>query len=448
VAKTTNIDENAALGVALLAPGHMRQDMIDDLLDSDERSGDVQFAGFSPDSEFVPDWGEDSGSEADHVETDIGMHKEIMSKIASSASQTTDTVEISGLPLTTLKMVCGRVVPSIARGSRGFRSEKPTIDSPLDAAGDSSNPSAIVTNADSGILPHSDQLVHSADSADIGSFTSNNQMVPTTKMQANPPPQPWLVYNARGHPCAHWERVSPELAFNEADMLRLGHWCHNAEMKRADIADVVEWLHNHGVAKKLSAPMLKDFEWRTAESITGPSLLHNVGRWYRFNFHHPEPAPLQGTKISCHTKWEHPWADYRRCIHSTNLYVLPRILHQGLQVGDHVGKGGVRGVYCYEMKSESLAVKSSGYCVYTSPHKDGTFWGPRLELQVAVGLSSAKQKHIHVGERQFAAFEESYSVSALWVHLVTQEEIRTAMQAPVKLWYVTDAWRPEFVVPL
>jgi hypothetical protein len=100
------------------------------------------------------------------------------------------------------------------------------------------------------------------------------------------------------------------------------------------------------------------------------------------------------------------------------------------------------------MKSESLAVKSSGYCVYTSPHKDGTFWGPRLELQVAVGLSSAKQKHIHVGERQFAAFEESYSVSALWVHLVTQEEIRTAIQAPMKLWYVTDAWRPEFVVPL
>jgi hypothetical protein len=122
-------------------------------------------------------------------------------------------------------------------------------------------------------------------------------------------------------------------------------------------------------------------------------------------------------------------------------------MHQGLQAGEHPGKGGVRGVYCYEMKTESLAVKSSGYCVYTSPQSDGTFWGPRLELQVAVRVGSAMQKHIHVGERQFAAFEGSYSVTALWVHLVTQEEMRLAMQAPVKLWYVTDAWRPEFVVP-
>jgi hypothetical protein len=94
------------------------------------------------------------------------------------------------------------------------------------------------------------------------------------------------------------------------------------------------------------------------------------------------------------------------------------------------------------MVGEALAVKSSGYCLYTSPQNDGTFWGPRLELQVARGY----KKTIGVGAKQLAACEGSYSVTALWVHLVTQEELRLVEQSPVKLFYTVDAWRPEFVV--
>ena len=122
--------------------------------------------------------------------------------------------------------------------------------------------------------------------------------------------------------------------------------------------------------------------------------------------------------------------------------MLPQILRHGLQPGPNLGRGTVRGVYCYEMVGEALAVKSSGYCLYTSPQNDGTFWGPRLELQVARGY----KKTIGVAAKQLAACEGSYSVTALWVHLVTQEELRLVEQSTFKLFYVVDAWRPQFVV--
>jgi drug/metabolite transporter superfamily protein YnfA len=56
-------------------------------------------------------------------------------------------------------------------------------------------------------------------------------------------------------------------------------------------------------------------------------------------------------------------------------------------------------------------------------------------------------KSINVGGRQYAAFEGSYSMTALWVHLITQDELRLAWQEPVGLWYCIDAWRPELLVP-
>jgi hypothetical protein len=56
-------------------------------------------------------------------------------------------------------------------------------------------------------------------------------------------------------------------------------------------------------------------------------------------------------------------------------------------------------------------------------------------------------KSISVGGRQYAAFEGSYTMTALWVHLITQDELRLALQEAVRLWYYIDAWRPEFLVP-
>ena len=224
-------------------------------------------------------------------------------------------------------------------------------------------------------------------------------------------------------------------------------WCQSTKTPVGKIEDVVEWLRDNGVAGNLMSPILTSFEWPCGDSKQKASELHNFGKWYRFELRQPQSAPLTGTNTSSSTKYSHPWADYRRCIHSTNLYVLLCILHQGLHPGKHPGRGGVRGVYCYEMITQSLAVKSSQYCVYTSPQSDGVFWGPRLELQVALGCAMHHRRSISVGQRQYAAFEGSFSVTALWVHVITQEELQMAWQKTVRLWYVLDAWRAEFVVP-
>jgi hypothetical protein len=259
--------------------------------------------------------------------------------------------------------------------------------------------------------------------------------------------KPWVVLNAAGRECGHYERCWPPLAYSHEDMTRMGLLCRSAEAPIGKIEDVVEWLKDYGVAANLMSPILTSFEWPGEISIREASKLHSFGKWYRFELRQPQPSPIAGTNTTSSTKYSHPWADYRRCIHATSLYVLPSILHKGLLPGKHPGRGGVRGVYCYEMITHSLAVKSSQYCVYTSPQGDGVFWGPRLELQVALGCAMHHRKSISVGQRQYAAFEGSYTVTALWVHVITQDELQLAWKEIVRLWYVLDAWRAEFLVP-
>ena len=95
------------------------------------------------------------------------------------------------------------------------------------------------------------------------------------------------------------------------------------------------------------------------------------------------------------------------------------------------------------MEGAALATKSSGYCIYTSPYEDGWYWGARCELQVAKGLS-VKRK-MAVGQAQLAAWEGSYSMTALWVHVMHEQELRTAYGEPITLYYSVDKWNPDLV---
>ena len=83
--------------------------------------------------------------------------------------------------------------------------------------------------------------------------------------------------------------------------------------------------------------------------------------------------------------------------------------------------------------------------VYTPPNQDGWFIGPRIEMQVAMGL--AHQQRISVGSGQYAAWPGCFSATALWIHVIHEDALRAAYQSAVALHYVEDKWRPEFVVP-
>ena len=171
--------------------------------------------------------------------------------------------------------------------------------------------------------------------------------------------------------------------------------------------------------------------------------VHRAGKWFRFQLREPQPEALKGTNTSNTFTWIHPWAEYTRCLHSTCMYNIPDVLLNGLKPGPQKGKGDVHGVYCYPMHGAALAVSSSGYCVYTSPFEDGWFWGARCELQVAKGM--AYKRKMSVGEKQLAAWPGSYSMTALWVHVIHEKELREAYSAEVHLAYNVDKWNPELV---
>ena len=441
-AENSAIDENEALAAALLAPVQVRVGLIDDLIESHEPVGFFPTSDFGPGSDFVPDWAVDSESDVEECGQDLKGRAEVPESLVPSSAEETASKTGQGLPFTSLPTAWGGVLPGLAMGSNLLKLGKVVADERSVSGAESSDRPAVCLDWRYLGLPDIAPAIQKA-ASDAHNFPDEHVQDTAAKRRSGPScAKPWVVYKDNGVPCAHWERNSPPLAWNYADMVRLGYLCPNAVPVGSDIADVVEWLRDFGSCENLASPIQLRFDWRAGGNMSDPSKLHSVGRWYRFDFRQPRPAPLDGTDMSSPTKWCHPWGDYRRCIHSTNFYVLPQILRHGLQPGPNLGRGTVRGVYCYEMVGEALAVKSSGYCLYISPQNDGTFWGPRLELQVARGY----KKTIGVGAKQLAACEGSYSVTALWVHLVTQEELRLVEQSPVKLFYTVDAWRPEFVV--
>ena len=259
-------------------------------------------------------------------------------------------------------------------------------------------------------------------------------------------PEPWLVYDAQAKPCAHWARAAPPLANSLSKFDKLGYACQKPRQPFV-LEDFLEFLRDYRCAENLLPATQEPLMWHSDNQDASDlgERIHAAGTWYRFAFREPQPQPLPGTDTRDRNRWFHSWASYTRCLHSTNLYVLPKVLREGLTPGPRPGKGGRHGVYCYPMTRVKWSVLSSGYCVYTPPHMDGWFIGPRIEMQVAMGLSH--QQPIAVGAHQYAAWRGSYSATALWIHVMHEEDLRAAFGQSVGLYYTVDTWRPEFVVP-
>ena len=256
--------------------------------------------------------------------------------------------------------------------------------------------------------------------------------------------KPWVVVNSEGYRCAHWERRSPPLADSLATFDG-GGFRYDVPRSEFRVATLVSFFERLHCGERLTPPREEPFTWSRGANAALGDQMHSHGRWFRFAYREPHPAALPGTDTSDPFVWRHAWYDYERCIHSTSVYNVPKVLRDGLLPGGREGKGSVQGVYCYPMEGVALAAKSSDYCVYSSPCEDGWFWGFRCELQVAKGMSY--QKKIHVGARQYAAWLGSYSVCALWVHVIHQDDIRAAYSEDVRLYYNVDRWNPQYLEP-
>jgi hypothetical protein len=438
--------EKACLAASLLVAHDVREEILQEITDNAESWSMLPTSDFGPGSNFDPDWGGDSDSSDDHAPEASQEKVPECKPTADENEQSLAKDRQQGVRSSMLPVGWGAVLPAIAQCPTGNMQSKPCSEClPLQQKGmvEQSSAAASLSNK---YVPQTEVSQDSSDHQHTTMRRKSRNIQETTPPSCHQPRRSWAVFNCEGQECGHYARAFPPLATCYADMKTLGIVSQIRKVTPS-IEHVVTWLKDQQVFVNLKPPVLTAFEWPGKVSIREAEHIHSVGKWYRFELREPRPGPLAGTDTTCSTKYSHKWADYRRCIHSTSLYVLPSILHQGLLPGKHPGKGGARGVYCYEMITKSLAVKSSQYCVYASPRSDGVFWGPRLEIQVAVGCAMHHAKSINVGGRQYAAFEGSYSMTALWVHLITQDELQLAWQEPVGLWYCIDAWRPELLVP-
>eukprot|EP00443_Scrippsiella_acuminata_P008427 CAMPEP_0115367670 /NCGR_PEP_ID=MMETSP0270-20121206/105431_1 /TAXON_ID=71861 /ORGANISM="Scrippsiella trochoidea, Strain CCMP3099" /LENGTH=496 /DNA_ID=CAMNT_0002790461 /DNA_START=27 /DNA_END=1517 /DNA_ORIENTATION=+ len=392
-------DTNTDLGVAFLAPPGETQEFVNDLVSTEDLRDFINSGEFErPDLEAPAIWSEDEQE-------------------AEPSSMSTSEVSASGASQ------CSVDLPATAAWLGGLQTGASS--SSLVRAGEAE---AVTSTA--GAVPASSSSVQSTGPS----------------LDVVDQPKPWLVFNKHGEPCAHWERSSPPLATSLAKFDKYRYACQ-VPRRPFVIADFVEFLREYSCADNLLAPTQEPLLWGSdnAEAAGMGVRMHSAGCWYRFGFREPQPEPLAGTDTRDPQVWRHSWAAYSRCLHSTNLYVLPKLLREKLTPGPRPGRGGKPGVYCFPMSRVRWSVLSSGYCVYAPPRRDGWFIGPRIEMQVAMGLSH--QQRIAVGAHQYAAWLGCYSATALWIHVIHEDDLRAAWSQSVGLYYSADTWRPELVVP-
>ena len=256
--------------------------------------------------------------------------------------------------------------------------------------------------------------------------------------------KPWVVFNKEGRPCAHWERKHPPYAqtLHEFD---IGGYAYNVDVPFKP-ERFFQFFQKYDCGDNLLDMREARFPWTASgDAVQLLRKPHEPGRWFRFQLREPRPRPAPRTDISNPLVWSHPDAGYIRCMHCTCMYNVPKLLREGLVPGPNSGKGTTHEVYCYPMEGAALATKSSGYCIYTSPFEDGWLWGARCEMQVAKGWSWKRK--LAVGAAQLAAWEGSYSMTALWVHVMHEQEVRKAYGEQVVLYYQVDKWNPIYVEP-
>jgi hypothetical protein len=321
--------EIAALGASLLAAHVEREEIVEELSRNVESLILLPTSDFGPGSDFDPDWGGTSESGDDQTQ-EVGEEKVDRCKPTSEGSEKDHTNRCKpGLPLSRMPVAWGGALPGIAMSSKAIAKGKSSSEclpsqksGPSDQTSDADAQKNNKYIAEFRVSQGSSELVQPA----VLQNSQNDQE--TTPASSDRSRQPWVVLNAAGRERGHYERSWPPLAYSHEDMNRMGLLCRRAEAPIARIEDVVEWLKDYGVAANLMSPILTSFEWPGEITIREASKLHSFGKWYRFELRQPQPSPIAGTNTTSSTKYSHPWADYRRCIHATSLYVLPSILHQ------------------------------------------------------------------------------------------------------------------------
>ena len=113
-------------------------------------------------------------------------------------------------------------------------------------------------------------------------------------------------------------------------------------------------------------------------------------------------------------------------------------------------KMDVRGLYCFPMSNPKLAIKSSGYSVYSELFEDGVFWTVMYELQVARWMGGQPGIGKITAEDQWVCktghardYGPMYHCTAVWYHALTHTDCAEAVR---HLLVSMDRFLPEYEV--
>ena len=106
--------------------------------------------------------------------------------------------------------------------------------------------------------------------------------------------------------------------------------------------------------------------------------VHFLGQWFWCPLVDGQPRHPLGTQRAAE---QLKMRKLRPAVHACSLYTLQRSVMRGLQPGPLLGRGGERGIFCFETEGKARAIALAQYAVY-SDMGHNLLISPRLLLAV------------------------------------------------------------------
>ena len=244
-----------------------------------------------------------------------------------------------------------------------------------------------------------------------------------------------------GNPCSHYRRDFPP--FRGGKKYTEVHQTVSADQLYAQAPTILQsWMElRPGLVERLGVPLIRPYPWGNNNdgSPVRPGL-HDAGVWFYMPLREWNPPAPSGTDMDT---WRLAGNEMSRAIHATNMYVLHRIVVDGLVAGPEPGKGGVVAVFAYAARGNGEAQSSSGYAVYSDLANNGLSFSVRVELAVQLWRSGEPGiGKISVGNNQWALRAGAYHVTGIWIHALAESD----MLPEGGLWSTHDEWFPAYEV--
>jgi hypothetical protein len=256
--------------------------------------------------------------------------------------------------------------------------------------------------------------------------------------------------DADGKPCAHYRASTP----GKEELVKIPRmFGPDHRLTAHQVGEVIlsRWFGARlELRQRLYKPIEQPFLWHLntqPESVC--TSIHDIGKWYYIKLKREVPQFPEGTQ----THMPRPTLGgnvFEEMVHCCSMYSLANCVINGVLPGPEPGKGGKTGVFAYKRKgTKPTAIKSSGYCVYTSLCNCGCgiYFGPRLCLEVQ-SWRTQELGSMSMGEGQMCVQPNAFHFVGFYVHVMTRDDldIWDAGADSGNLWFNCGKWDPQYEI--